>query len=381
MDTLRVRVYNVRFGDAILVSVPDRAAGGEIVMRHILIDLGNVLTGAGGQDSVFRPVLKDILDVLAGQPLDLYVMTHEHMDHIQGLLYAFNKWTLRLPVRFAWLTASAEKDYYKGHPQADKQRMEMQNAYTAIEHFLQAAPEHETPVIRALMLNNNPRSTDDCVTYLRGLAENTTYVHRDCDLTGKHPFEEARFRIWAPEEDTSAYYRRLLPMALGASTGGEAGPAPALSDPPPRGVDAGAFHDLVEIRRQGYVDNLLAIDRAANNTSVVFSLEWRGRKLLFPGDAERLSWKTMDAGGLLEPVQFLKVSHHGSSTGMPAPKLLEKLLPSGVAGVRQGAVSTHLNTYHDVPDEETLAALSQRLELRSVLDAPDKLYLDFEFTA
>jgi hypothetical protein len=40
MDALRVRVYNVRFGDAILVSVPDKAPGGSPELRHILIDVG-----------------------------------------------------------------------------------------------------------------------------------------------------------------------------------------------------------------------------------------------------------------------------------------------------------------------------------------------------
>jgi hypothetical protein len=51
-------------------------------------------------------------------------------------------------------------------------------------------------------------------------------------------------------------------------------------------VDAGAFYDLVESRRRGFEDNLLAIDAANNNTSVVLLLEWRGWRLLFPGDAE-----------------------------------------------------------------------------------------------
>ena len=62
--------------------------GGEA--RHILIDVGNV-TGHGGDVDVFKPVLEDIFRELDGQPLDLYVMTHEHMDHVKGLLYAQDK--------------------------------------------------------------------------------------------------------------------------------------------------------------------------------------------------------------------------------------------------------------------------------------------------
>ena len=46
----------------------------------------------------------------------------------------------------------------------------------------------------------------------------------------------------------------------------------------------------------GLGDSMLFIDRAANNTSVVFAVEWRGWQLLFPGDAELASWATMASG-------------------------------------------------------------------------------------
>jgi len=96
---------------------------------------------------------------------------------------------------------------------------------------------------------------------------------------------------------------------------------------PPAGVDAGAFFNLVEKRSSGYMDNILAIDKAANNTSVVFCLEWRGWKLLFAGDAELRSWKTMEKEGVLKAVHFFKVSHHGSHTGLPPDKILDTILP------------------------------------------------------
>src|SRR5262249_31118565 len=133
-DVLRVRMYNVLFGDAILVSVPERDAAGGTVTRHILIDVGNV-TGKGGDDDVFDPVIQDVLTVLDGQPLDLYVMTHEHMDHVQGLLYAADRMQLdvkkKLNVQYAWLTASAEPDYYKTHPEAKKRRLEAEETHRA----------------------------------------------------------------------------------------------------------------------------------------------------------------------------------------------------------------------------------------------------------
>jgi beta-lactamase superfamily II metal-dependent hydrolase len=382
MDTLRVRVYNVRFGDAILVSVPEMMGDGQHETRHILIDVGNVLSGPGGEDAVFGPVVRNVLEVLDGRPLDLYVMTHEHMDHTQGLLYASERLALTLPVRYAWLPASGAEDYYDRHPRAKKQLDLARTTMTSIARFLEMTPAALSPTLQAVLLNNDWRATTKCVAYLRALADQTAYVYRGCDLRGKHPFQEARLDIWAPEEDTSEYYGPMLPMALGVASGREGARSPMSAVPtPPPGVDAGAFYNLVEIRRRGYTDNLFAIDRAANNTSIVFCLEWRGWRLLFPGDAEQRSWKTMHARGLLRPVHFLKVGHHGSHNGTPPLQLLDQLLPLVAPdGRRRCAVlSTCLNVYHNVPHEHTLGELRRRCALQSSAGLADGAFIDVTF--
>jgi hypothetical protein len=387
MTKLRVKIYNVRFGDAILVIVPDRNAEGVTHTRHILIDFGNVLSGEGGSDTVFEPVIDNIIQTLDGNPLDLYIMTHEHMDHTQGLLYAAEKLNKKLGVKYAWLTASAAEDYYEKHPEAKKKKLEAIDVYKAIERFLKTAPAKENTWIKTLMWINNPRKTADCVQYLRKLAEkeNTTYVYRGCQLDGRHPFQETHFQIWAPEEDTSVYYGKFKPMALNTKPTGTSGTKFTHEYPePPAGVDAGAFYNLVEMRSRGYMDNILAIDKATNNTSVVFCLQWRGWKLLFAGDAEHRSWKTMNKFNVLEPVHFFKVSHHGSHTGLPSSELLDKILPVQHTenDHRIAVVPTYLNTYKDVPDKELLEKeLSPLCELKFVEKetVADGEYLDFEF--
>jgi hypothetical protein len=373
-DKLRVRLYNVRFGDAVLVTVPDNGT-----RRHILIDVGNVLSGKGGDDTVFEPVVEAIRAELGGKPLDLYVMTHEHMDHIQGLFFAKEKAALELDVDFAWITASAATDYYDRHPAAKKKKLEALAAYEQIDQYLQAAPDK---TLEGLMLNNNPRATADCVAYLRGLADTTTYVYRGAPIDGTHPFEEAKLSIWGPEEDTSSYYRSLQPLALGVDGTGAGTATPTVVTPfPPAGVDAGVFYNLVDSRRTGLHDNLLAIDKAANNTSIVFSLEWRGWKLLFPGDAEQESWRMMDEQGVLEPVHLLKIAHHGSWNGTPQGAILDKILPAAPPDGRKryAVVSTCLDTYSGVPDTDTLTLLGGRAELHSTLDQiPDAGHFDVE---
>jgi hypothetical protein len=406
MDALRVRVYNVLFGDAILISVPDVPPGGSPVLRHILIDVGNyaVNTG-GGLDVVFEPVMRDVLRELGGHPLDLYIMTHEHMDHVQGLLYYQQKVLKNKPlsklldVQYSWLTRSAHPDYYTPgkpdyHPEAKKKKDMVKTFLDEAERYFRAAPDEQNDWIRGLMAINDWQATAACVDLIRDLAgDNTHYVYRGLDMAGKHAFREVTFEIWAPEEDTSTYYGRFHPVAFGTAPGATARANPIVTPvEPPRGVDAGAFYNLVDRRRWGYADNLLAIDSAANNTSIVFCLKWRGWKLLFPGDAEQRSWKQMNKCGLLKAVDFIKVSHHGSITGMLPDKLVDNVLKlkKDDSTPRYAVLSAYPDleklkkgeqdwTYDQVPREEVLKELKKRADLRQTVEVPTGGYIDYLF--
>jgi glyoxylase-like metal-dependent hydrolase (beta-lactamase superfamily II) len=171
MDTLKVRAYNVGFGDAILITVPDRSASGATVLRHILVDVGNVQAGEGGKDAYFEPVLGSIQKTLAGKPLDLYIMTHEHLDHVQGLFYGANlKPPVTLSARNAWLTASAEGDaYYDRFPEARRKHLALLEGYGQIVSFLKAlntAGEETPSPVKSLMANNDHRITEKSVNNL-----------------------------------------------------------------------------------------------------------------------------------------------------------------------------------------------------------------------
>ncbi len=393
MDTLVVRAYNVRFGDAILIEVPDRdPATQQTTLRRILIDVGNAASTEGGDDRVFRPAVDDLLKRLKGSPIDLYVMTHEHMDHVQGLPYVAEKFYPNdqlkqdLNVQYAWLTASAAADYRQRFPKAKKKRSEFQMAYEAIRSFAASFRAGEVPGLAAVLAINDYRSTDKCVEYFRKLSKNPpTYVFRGCPLAGAHPFREAKFEIWAPEEDTSDYYGHLQANLTGVEAGAASQPGqkPAKGRAlPPAGVDAGAFYELVEMRSHSVLDNLLAIDQAANNTSVVFCLEWRQWRLLFAGDAEERSWRTMSQRGVLRPVDFLKVAHHSSSNGTPDDDLLEQIFPknSSEKKKRRALICTWENTYSGIPHAPTIQRLRDRCgRVVSNLDDPDKPYVELKF--
>ena len=165
MESLKIRAYNVGFGDAFLISIPDRGKNGNTVIRTILIDVGNVLFGEGGRDDYFEPILKNLKSSIDGKAIDLFIMTHEHLDHVQGLFYGATHLDppIDLPVRYSWLTASSEGDpYYERFPEAKRKRMAMISDYNDAHRFLMAlmAEGQSIPdAARSLLINNNSKST------------------------------------------------------------------------------------------------------------------------------------------------------------------------------------------------------------------------------
>ena len=395
MSDLVVRLYNVGFGDAVLVTIPERS-GRRTVERNLLIDVGQVPAGPGGEDALLTTVVRDIARRTGGT-VDLYVMTHEHLDHAQGLLAAKRNDQVDLKARYAWLTQSAHPDYYQQFPGAAKKLEEARLAY--LDGYARFGDDDAAPLGVQLMLANNGillkagggLKTADYVDHLRTIApaRRTHYVSRATKaLASKHPFTEATITILAPEEDTSRYYGRYKPPQLldtAATTIGAAPPAtidPKLTAVPPVGVDAGAFFDLIAARDQNIVGGLAQIDKAANNTSLVLQVEWRGWRLLFPGDAEERSWRTMHDLGLLTDVHFVKISHHGSVNGTDTDVFAAALLPDkGTrARPRVAAVSTHDDQWESVPDGDTLAFFTERCaELYDTRTVPDGEAVEIRF--
>ncbi|MFA6965250.1 hypothetical protein [Bosea sp. (in: a-proteobacteria)] len=380
-----MRVYNVRFGDAILLTVPDEDEHGAAKNLHVLIDIGNALAREGGRDDVFEPIFKDILAILGDEPLDLYIMTHEHMDHVQGLMYGKARLQLSLKAKEVWMTASSAPDYYDRFENAKKQKLTMLALYDDVARFFAARPAAPPPpAIEALLALNNPQASRDCVDHIAAIGPRAPlYIHREAALHGRNPFRRAHVRLLAPEEDTSVYYGRLAPHTLGPLDPETTDVGMAAGElAPPAGVSAADFANLIRFRSHGMSSNLLQIDKAANNTSVVLELEWQGWVLLLPGDAEEKSWEIMERKGLLRPAHFLKVSHHGSINGSPA-QLYNKVLPEEAPDGRSrtAVVSTFDGSYPGVPDTATLAALGNRATLYDTRNLPPGGYFDFEFGA
>ncbi|MCW8138986.1 MAG: hypothetical protein KIT58_08800, partial [Planctomycetota bacterium] len=209
------------------------------------------------------------------------------------------------------------------------------------------------------------------------------------------PFAAGAVRILAPEPDVSIYYgrgarRSLAAFARRIGEGDEVTPErrdpwtfPGVRRvPAPENLSAADWRRLREAH-EGQADAVRLIDRAANNTSLCFIIEVAGKRLMFPGDAELESWEVMTERGVLDgPIDFLKVSHHGSHNGTPLGTPLDTLLPRARRRQSKVLVSTRRDVYgihNPVPDEALLDELRRRATVYTTEDAVDghvDIYLD-----
>jgi hypothetical protein len=116
-----------------------------------------------------------------------------------------------------------------------------------------------------------------------------------------------------------------------------------------------------------------------NNTSLILLFEVRGKKLLFPGDAQIENWSyaLQDGPGaketrrLLAGVDVYKVGHHGSLNATPKTLLWENFQKRSAAGRRRlRALLSTLPGKHgkvqnksEVPRRPLLEALRKETQL------------------
>lgn len=364
---IEITGYVVGFGDCVLLSIPD----GEI-RRHILVDFGRAPNDAASVTR-FPAIAKDIQARTKGH-LDLIIATHEHLDHIEGFYRergVFNAMT----VDQVWMGLPSEPDYYTNFPSAKLQKR-LQAGLPAFMRNARNRGLRLHPGFQSLLENN--LSNKDRVNYLRKLGKNPPqYLARGVAL--KQPFANINFTVLAPEQDVSSYYTadsraRALSRSMAALINeqpvdeGYDWTFAAEQRAKPKQLGGISASDYARLRRAIHEDGVQSarfIDKAGNNTSLCLLVEACGKRLLLPGDAELESWDIMARhckAALSDPVDFLKVSHHGSHNGTPL-EMLDQLLPVGRKSKAQAFVSTKRNVYGDknpVPDTTLMDDLRRR---------------------
>jgi hypothetical protein len=377
--TFSVRAYNVLFGDAILVSWDEADR-----VHHAFVDFGNFHNDS---NTVFEAVYRDVLRLTKGL-LDLVVITHRHLDHLEGFYSLRKSFAKDFTVERLWVAHVT--------PQSDRF---FELAGRSLRRQLPLAVQAGHGEIGRIWRNN----FGDLAI---GTQDRMAAIRKDFGVPAKHIFAIHRgvrlargaalppgmqrlgIEILAPERDSSVYLRSeahalaLRGLSFGAANGRRAG---AARPPDPfAGQAAVSFAeselrglaDFARLRRQlqsGGLELLSAVDRTRNNTSIVMRWTHGGSSILLTGDAEDASWEQMKKNRADLGAQVIKVGHHGSVNASPSwsfKSVLPKVLAANACVVSTDR--TRFTGENEVPKREVLSGWRGRLRSGTRLLRTDK---------
>lgn len=326
---LVVRAYNVGFGDCILISWDE-----DDRVHHAWVDFG---THHNDDRSVYQGVYEDIRARTGGQ-LDLLLISHRHLDHLEGFYQFRTRLQNEFQVARVW--------HAHVTPGVDSQ---FKIASDMVAELLPTALQAGSGVIGDVYRNNLALSSKDRMDAIAAVfpVPSVFQVHRQMDLaaTGALPPGLARMQIevLAPEEDSALYlkpidtslaarqtlddhFAQFAPVAGSKVTAAatvavparDARPADDAADAQPDFLRLADFARLRRLLRAGGIDLLAAVNKSRNNTSIVSRWRWEGVTLLLTGDAEVESWAVIRNHGDDISSTMLKIGHHGSIDASPA---------------------------------------------------------------
>jgi beta-lactamase superfamily II metal-dependent hydrolase len=393
MDTLRIRMYNVGFGDCFLLFIPTEKG-----KRTMLLDCGKHMSSKTGHK--ISEAANDIVETVssAGQPrIDVIVATHRHYDHISG--FDSKVWD-PVEVGEVWMPWTEEI----GNPAADTIRrnqnrlaralwhrfgstddaigalafnsMSNAGAQTRLRSGFKGHPHHRylpevevgpqaflTDVLPGVTVHALGPSHDPDVIALMDPPAGEFFPDEPTEPVGAAPRAAAHRRPGSPAAaapQANSSFRDIFAARYRMDTDTFTSRYPALAD------HAGT----TEIDERSEVDMLAAaasLEDAINGTSLVLALEFGDVCVLLAGDAEWGTWsKILDdpaSRDLLARTKAYKVSHHGSFNGTPK-QFVDELLPADAMSlVSLGP----MEKWPSIPRMSLLAELesAQRLLMRS----------------
>lgn len=386
-DKLLIRLFDVGLGDCIYCRVPKAHRDGRDF--HILIDCGTLSSTSYLSAAIEN--LKPSLPLIDGKlRVDLLVVTHEHKDHMTG--FGMKLWD-DFSFGAIWMNAAMDPN----HPEAERAKKLHGFAAGAMAQALRlnlALGPELMELANVMALNEDAMKTLR-ETLPRASKIKPTYVHATSSKANLAlPLEGASISVLGPERDIDFYYLGdpgdpSLRRTFGFIEAGLPPVSAAVPEPSsvaiPENLDPADFRQL-RSRMLSTALAFAALDgKVCNNTSVVLLLEWKGKRLLFVGDAEwdggfkegkgNCSWNVMwklRKDRLNGALAFLKIGHHGSvnatpwgqtdaaSNGEPLA-ILNAILPVSSKAKAKAVVSTHRSNYETIPRTDLLAEIGKRV--------------------
>jgi beta-lactamase superfamily II metal-dependent hydrolase len=337
--SITIGMYNVGFGDAFLVRIPDGT--GE---RRILFDCGMHKGGPGPHKiaEVAKRIVDDVTENKKAR-IDVVVCTHRHADHVSG--FQEKIWS-KVDVTEVWLPWTENpKDAHARKILESQSKRSM-----ALVHGIAARAKRDKPFRAAAaasgvmeIAKNNLRNAAAMKTLHEGFAGSADRYFLPNDKERARTFTTkalpgVKVHVLGPSKDEAVIAKLVneeekLFRLHQSGSGEDAGapfkprwviPTADINDDPGLErlrLDARTLKKIGDIGDGSELMAAAATDNQINNTSLVLLLEIGNAILLFPGDAQ---WGTWEAAlddeewqPLLRRVTFLKVGHHGSENATP----------------------------------------------------------------
>lgn len=330
-------MYNVGLGDCFLLSIPARTEN-----KHILIDFGST---RGRDKEDLLKIGKDILSTIGDEPLSV-ILTHGHLDHLKGLYYLLDdldeKVTAFLTTKHLWSRSSRRIGTSEG----------------PVRKLISDLIDDGTPDDESADLVANRADSSEMIDEIcHHLGKRVRYLERGTRgvLTPFLRGTDAEMIVLAPEEDSDRYVKQIFSHWTDSE----------------KRIGKGLILEGIKERissKKSLRDILMQERSLDNSTSLVIELEWKGKRILLPGDAEIESWNIMYQENVLRSFDILKVSHHASSNGTPTRN--EKLWNSIYDQTRNPTylVSTYPRKDWGMPDGNLLDFLSHHGQVITTQD-------------
>ncbi|MBW9095346.1 hypothetical protein JNB62_16810 [Microbacterium jejuense] len=429
---VRVRMYQVGFGDCLLISVEyDEPLADGRAERHILIDYG---TSHSPRQGFVRGRMADVAALIEQHThgvLDVLAVTHRHRDHLRGFEVAAGAEIMRRlapkvvlrswtedpalaadaggPAGGAALAAApaapALGDGHVGPASlrfarllgAAQEHAGALAGLAAHDRLVAAAAEEQLKNAEAVALLDE-LSADRRGRYLyagadAGLAD---LVPGLVTTVLGPPTPDQEPDVTRQAEDDGEYWLTALDASLALSTAvaaSESGQTTADEVPVGPGPVRWLIDNLTAQRTHSLLRLVRNLDDALNNTSLLLLFEIGGLSLLFPGDAQIENWQHTLKRFAKEPalrarlagIDLYKVGHHGSRNATPRTLwALWKDRPDGtprlttLMSTRRGVHGKAVDTA--VPQDNLVSALKEVSTLYSSDDDAhaDAAYLEVE---
>lgn len=381
--SLTIRAYNVLFGDCLLVTWDEHDGS----KHHAWIDFGNMSNDA---NTPFEPIYDQILALTDGH-LDLVVITHRHMDHLEGFYSLRRRFAEDFQIDRLW--------YAHVDPTVDDQFALAENALRA--RLPLSLREGDGDAAQLFLKNFGVQGLtildrmEEILDTLPAVSHHAVHRETDVDTVKPPGMQRLEIEILAPEKDSSAYLQDSDDESLAGSRlsdylspgSAENADAPSASTsvlPPGQRAENSKLSELADfarlrrkLRARGALDLLRAADKTRNNTSVALRLRYGDSSVLLPGDAEHRSWELMDQKPETLRADVIKIAHHGSINASPDWSY-QRVMPHRRA--RNAAIlSTDPSRYppdkneNEVPHEDVVRGWSRRLTQPSRLARTDEV--------